>query len=74
MPLCIQTYFWQSVIHKPITIAARSKAWTVFARSNIGTVGSNLTWGMDVRVRLFCVQVAALRRADPPVQGVLPTV
>jgi hypothetical protein len=56
----------------PVTVAARSEAWTVFARSNVGIMGSNPTWGMDVNVRLFCVcavlcvQVAALRRADPP--------
>jgi hypothetical protein len=31
------------------------KAWTVFARSNSGIVGSNPTRGMDVCVRLFCV-------------------
>jgi hypothetical protein len=35
------------------TAAAQSKAWTVFARSNTGIVGSNPTWGMDVCVRLF---------------------
>jgi hypothetical protein len=35
----------------PITVAARSKARTVFARSNTGTVGSNPTQGMDVYVR-----------------------
>jgi hypothetical protein len=51
-------------------VAALSKAWTVFARSNTGIVGSNPTWGVDVCVRLFCVvmscvQIAALRRADP---------
>jgi hypothetical protein len=45
--------------------ALRSKAWTVFGRSNPGIVNSNPTWGMDVCVRLFCVQVAGLRRADP---------
>jgi hypothetical protein len=54
----------------PIMVAARSKAWTVFARSEAGIVGSNPTQGMDVCVRLYrvlsCVQVAALRRADPP--------
>jgi hypothetical protein len=47
-----------------------SKAWTVFARSNTGVVGSNPTRGMDVCVSLFClccpVYVTALRRADPP--------
>jgi hypothetical protein len=44
-------------------------AWNVFARINTGIVGSNRIWGMDVRVRLFvlfCVQVAALRRANLP--------
>jgi hypothetical protein len=50
------TYCW------PITLTARSKAWTVFARSNTGIVGSNLTQGMDVSIAciysvfvLFCV-------------------
>jgi hypothetical protein len=37
-----------------ITVAARSKAWTVFARSKTGAMGSNPTRGMDVCVRLFC--------------------
>jgi hypothetical protein len=32
------------------TVAARSKAWTVFARSNAGIVGSNSSQGMDVCV------------------------
>jgi hypothetical protein len=56
----------------PITVAMRSKAWTVFIRSNTGILGSNPTWGMDVCMHLFCVcavlyvQVAALRRADLP--------
>jgi hypothetical protein len=36
-----------------ITVAARSKAWTVFARLNTGVVGLNPTEGMDVFVRLF---------------------
>jgi hypothetical protein len=31
-----------------VTVAERSKACTVFARSEAGTVGSNLTQGMDV--------------------------
>jgi hypothetical protein len=56
----------------PIAAAARSKAWTVFTLSNTGIVGSNPTWGIDICVCLFyvctvmCVQVAALRRTDPP--------
>jgi hypothetical protein len=32
----------------PITVAERSKARTVFARSEAGIVGSNLTQGMNV--------------------------
>jgi hypothetical protein len=31
----------------PTTVVARSKAWTVLARSNAGIVGSNPTQGMD---------------------------
>jgi hypothetical protein len=38
----------------PITVAARSKARTVFARSNTGIVGSNPTQGMDACLHLFC--------------------
>jgi hypothetical protein len=38
-----------------ITVVARSKAWTVFACSNIAIVGSGPTWGMDVCLSLFCV-------------------
>jgi hypothetical protein len=45
----------------PITVTARSKAGTVFARSNTAVVSWDPTRGMDV-----CVQVAALRWADPP--------
>jgi hypothetical protein len=51
--------------NEPITVAVRSKAWTVFAHLNTGIVGSNPTRGMDVCVHLFCVLVAALRQADP---------
>jgi hypothetical protein len=52
----------------PVTVAERSKACTVFARSEAGIVGSNLTQGMDVWCAFFsvCVQVEALRRADHP--------
>jgi hypothetical protein len=32
----------------PVTVAARSKAWTVFARSDYEIVGSSPTQGMDV--------------------------
>jgi hypothetical protein len=36
------------IYRQPITVAVRSKAGTVFARSNAGIVGSNPTQGMDV--------------------------
>jgi hypothetical protein len=60
-------------------VAARPKAWTVFARSNAGIVGSNPTQRMDVCVRLFCVCVilcvgSGLATGLSLVQGVLPTV
>jgi hypothetical protein len=62
----------------PSTVAARSKAWTVFARSNTGIVGSNPTRGMDVCVRSFCVCVVlcvgwGLATRWSSVQGVPPT-
>jgi hypothetical protein len=53
-------------------VAAQSKAWTVFSPSNAGILGSNPTQDMDVCVCVYsvfmlsCVQVAALRQADPP--------
>jgi hypothetical protein len=67
------------VVEKPITVTAQFEAWNVFACSNAGILGSNLTWGMDVIVRLFCVCVVlragrGLATSWSPVQGVLPTV
>jgi hypothetical protein len=67
------------VPYMPITMAARSKAWTVFARSNTRIVGSNPAQGMDVCVRLFCVCFvlcvgSCLLTGWSPVQGALPTV
>jgi hypothetical protein len=63
----------------PITVAARSMAWTVFARSNTGIVGSNPTQGIDVCVCVYSVCVVlhvgkGLATGRSPVQGVLPTV
>jgi hypothetical protein len=49
----------------PVTVATQYKARTIFAHSNTGIVVSSQTWGMDVCVRLFCVQAVSLRRADP---------
>jgi hypothetical protein len=40
-----------------ITLAARSKARNVFARSNTGIVDSNPTLDMDVYLSLYCVRV-----------------
>jgi hypothetical protein len=47
-----ETYFAQ-----PITVATQSKAWTVFARSNTGDVGSNPIQGMGVCVCAYFVLV-----------------
>jgi hypothetical protein len=64
---------------KPTTVAARSEAWTDFARSNAGIMGSNPTWGIDVCVRLFCVCAvlcvgSGRATGSSPVQGILPNV
>jgi hypothetical protein len=57
--LVIKTFLEVGLFKCPITVAARSEAWTVFARSNAGIVVSNHTQGVDVRVYsmfvLFCV-------------------
>jgi hypothetical protein len=74
--------FWilrNKIDKMPITVAARPKAWTVFARSNTGIMGSNLTRGIDVCVRLFCVCVVLHVDRDfstgwSPIQGFLPIV
>jgi hypothetical protein len=64
---------------KPITVTARSKTLTVFARSNAGIVNSNTTQGMNVCVPLFCVCVVlcvgrGLATGWSPVLRVVPTV
>jgi hypothetical protein len=48
----------------------------VFARSHSGIVSSNLTWGTNICVRLFCVCVVGngLATGWSLVQGVLPTI
>jgi hypothetical protein len=61
------------------TVVTRSKAWTAFARSNAGIMGSNPTQSMDVYVRLFCVCAvpcagSGLAMDWSPVQGVIPIV
>jgi hypothetical protein len=70
-------YFYALLIYLPITVAARSKTWTVFARSNADILGSNPIRGMDVCVRLFSVCVVlcvgtGFATGWSPVQGLLP--
>jgi hypothetical protein len=78
--LSIMTHYFHVLNYlTPITVAARSKAWTVFARANTGIVGSNPTWGMNVCVHLFCVYAVLCAGSGlvtdlSPIQGVLPTV
>jgi hypothetical protein len=58
-----------------IKAAARSKAWSVFARRNARIMGSNPNQDMDVCLQLFCVYVGSGLETDwSPVQGVLPNV
>jgi hypothetical protein len=81
-PRCTVTSFHlTNRIHRgwpPHTVAAWSEAWTVFARSNTGVVGSNPTRGLDICVRVFCVCVlfvgSDIATGWSPVQGVLPAV
>jgi hypothetical protein len=49
------SFYLSTPYHLSITVAVRSKAWTVFARSNTATVGSSPSRGIDVCVHLFCV-------------------
>jgi hypothetical protein len=42
-------WYWEArILGWPVSMAARSKARTVFGRSNIGIAGSNHSQGMDV--------------------------
>jgi hypothetical protein len=49
-----------------ITVATRSKARTVFARSNSGVVGSNATLATDICVCLYCLALSCVRRGLAP--------
>jgi hypothetical protein len=59
-------------------VAARCKAWTVFACSNAEIVDSNPTQGIDVCLWLFClccsVLGSTLATGWSPLQGARPTV
>jgi hypothetical protein len=54
---CIYKYIYTLNVTQPITMAALSKAWTVFARSKAGIADSNPSQGMDVCMLLSCVCV-----------------
>jgi hypothetical protein len=56
----------RSVTSDKANLSADHSGRAVFARSNTGIVASSPTGGMDIYVILFCVYVAALRRADLP--------
>jgi hypothetical protein len=63
-----------------VTVAARSKAWTVFARLDAGIMDSNPTQGMDVWcvyafiLCLCCPVFSGLAAGWSLAQGVLPSV
>jgi hypothetical protein len=64
---------------EPITVGARSKAWTAFTRSEAGIMGSNPTQVMDDCVRLICVYAGLCAGSGLPTgwsltQRVLPSV
>jgi hypothetical protein len=72
---------WIYTFTKPVTVAERSKAYTVFARWEAGIMGSNPTQGMDVWCLCVCVCVflclctrRGLATSWSPAQGVLWTV
>jgi hypothetical protein len=48
-----QLFLVSYLVTLPMTVAARSKAWTVIARPNAGIVSSNSTQGIDVCVVCF---------------------
>jgi hypothetical protein len=72
-PACCK--FCCYVYEMKIIVAAQSKAWTVFARLNAGTVGSNPTQGIECLCAFVVLCVGSgLATGSSPVQGVLPTV
>jgi hypothetical protein len=76
-----ERYIYIYISNSWVTVAERSKAWTVFTRSGAGIVGSNPTQGMDVwcvYAFILCCVVLCLDRglaiSWSLVQGVLPSV
>jgi hypothetical protein len=77
--VCRPNFFHVTRTWNPITVDTRSKAWSVFARSNTGIVDSNPSRGMNGSMLLFCICVvlcvdSGLETGRSPTQGVLPTV
>jgi hypothetical protein len=70
----ISVFYGNCTIILPVTVAARSKVWNVFARSNAGIVDSKPTRGMDVCVYSVFVLGSGLATGYSLVQGVLPNV
>jgi hypothetical protein len=62
------------LVYMPITAAARSKPWNVFAPSNTGIVGSDPTRGMDVCVYSVFVLGSGIAKGWSLVQDVLQNV
>jgi len=54
----LQKFYCTINLTKPISVAARSKAWD-YSRSLAGIVGSNPARGMDVCVECCQVEVSA---------------
>jgi hypothetical protein len=46
--MSVYIYIAIIILMMPVTVAERSTAYTAFARSEVGIVGSNSTQGMDV--------------------------
>jgi hypothetical protein len=55
----MSTINYHLLIVLEITVAARSKARNVFARSNTEIMGSNPTQSMDICLHLFCLCVGS---------------
>jgi hypothetical protein len=70
-----------SVFWKPITVAARSQAWSVFGRWNPGIVGSNPIQGMELRnwsetkrfTDALCSEVGAAGKREREYSGHYPS-
>jgi hypothetical protein len=62
IPIIIHSFSGLLVYSQPVTVVARSKAWTVFASSDAGFMGSNPTQSMDVSVCMleFCLLLSCV--------------